>query len=62
MTNTDNTTKPELLPCPFCAEDKELHIVTNSVDGFTMQCLTCGSEGPSESSESEAVTYWNRRP
>lgn len=55
-----------LKPCPFCGE-KNTRIRRWEVGGTTRHyeysviCMHCGAEGPSDLNESGAVEMWNMR-
>jgi len=57
--------KIELRVCPFCGEiDFELNrygSTKNIPYVYSVYCSTCGAEGPSRLSISEALTLWNVR-
>ena len=48
----------ELLKCPFCGGEAELHsgLLTNWV-----LCLQCGVETRAKLNKQEAIAAWNRR-
>lgn len=58
-----------IMPCPFCASESNQIIdwkvsVAGSNVGHTEQCVTCGncgSRGPNEMTEREAISMWNMR-
>lgn len=59
----------ELLPCPFCGGEAELHpsydMETDSVDGWFAWCnnkeCECAPETREHFTESEAIAAWNTR-
>lgn len=59
----------ELLPCPFCGGEAELHptydIDTNEVDGWFVWCnndtCECKPETNQHFTEAEAIAAWNTR-
>ena len=55
----------EIKPCPFCGKD-DIVIDCNSygdVDDYFALCnnLECVTEGPTRTTEKEAITAWNTR-
>lgn len=60
--------KPRLLACPFCGEQKDLDVLDywgrfpgpHFVE-ISVVCHTCGSLGPEETSGADAILAWNRR-
>ena len=75
MSDKDNTTKPELLPCPFCGGAVSMIVRDDgsghgeSYDLVTIQCDPCGasvSRGSYKDYMVEqrkvcAIKTWNRR-
>ena len=59
----------ELLPCPFCGGEAELHptydMDTNEVDGWFVWCnndaCECKPETNQHFTEAEAIAAWNSR-
>jgi Lar family restriction alleviation protein len=52
----------ELLDCPFCGERNAIGIMRHPAsEGFSGVCEVCGSEGPRERSDLEAIAAWNLR-
>jgi len=64
MATKDNTTKPELLPCPFCGDSESL-VVENDNSGSTycyvVFCDGCTAIGPCDDNKEGAIADWNRR-
>ena len=66
MNTKDNTTKPELLPCPFCGCDKpELSVPAATPDMICVRCPDCWAKSLYVlgilSGPVDAVEAWNRR-
>lgn len=51
--------------CPFCGSDLQSVVKNKYYDGkyvdYHVMCQECGTCGPSEPTEEEAVESWNRR-
>jgi hypothetical protein len=57
----------ELLPCPFCSgvDEDLVQAFTRATDDFaywSVECLKCGCEIGSDTSQAEADGFWNTRP
>ena len=50
---------PKLKPCPFCGEQRDLHIVR--AISTEVRCANCGAEGPNRWSKRAAISGWNNR-
>ena len=68
MTAKDNTTKPELLPCPFCGEEANIHTSYNhyfpqrvSHRTFYASCYGCMNATAEWKTKKTAIKRWNRR-
>ncbi len=51
--------KDKPLPCPFCGEKKQIY--TNKIVYWSVLCVTCGVDGPTNRTEKGAIKAWNRR-
>ncbi|WP_272574601.1 Lar family restriction alleviation protein [Providencia sp. PROV247] len=52
----------EIKPCPFCGSQVDIGIHTNSIFGsYFVFCNNCDSTGPIQTTESSAVSAWNKR-
>ena len=59
----------ELKPCPFCGEASAIVVPTQLIKSGNeyaqgdhyIHCECCGTDGPPEPSEEEAIEAWNRR-
>lgn len=54
----------KLKPCPFCGGTKVTVASAKHELGrllFFCMCMGCGSKGPSELTEIDAASEWNRR-
>ena len=70
MSETDSSTKPELLPCPFCGND-DIRIMSawaiseQSPNDYAAHCSLlidgCGATGRFSRERLVVVTSWNRR-
>lgn len=50
----------KLKPCPFCDEKKQIY--TNKNVYWSVLCVTCGAEGPTNRTEKGAINAYNKRP
>lgn len=56
----------DLLPCPFnhdatVATEPPFAVKYSASEGWSVACETCGSEGPREATETNAIAAWNTR-
>jgi Lar family restriction alleviation protein len=66
MSDTDSTTKPELLPCPFCGSaDVDFDDVAAGNDIFCVKCNGCRAKsvylGDIPYRFEKLTEAWNRR-
>ena len=47
-------------PCPFCGEDRSLHVPVIEVYRHWVVCGACDAEGPKRSTSEQAISSWNR--
>jgi hypothetical protein len=50
----------DLLPCPFC--NHVLPIARGDDGTYWVQCVGCGTLGPTRSHRADAIAAWNRCP
>jgi len=60
MSNQDNKPLP-VGPCPFCGSVGNYSIGGDGDGPFYVDCLECGSTGPTRASVDSAVCAWNDR-
>jgi len=53
----------ELLPCPFCGDQKHLSIKRTTTDSDWVQagCMVCCAQGPYCQTHQQAADGWNTR-
>lgn len=65
MSKKDSTTKPELLPCPFCGDSARVYVLKDGDTDTAMWvcCDVCEASGPEVplGTEQEIIDAWNRR-
>lgn len=55
----------ELNPCPFCGSKEvfaELDVESSASPFYSVNCSSCGAEGPTASSKNSCIELWNPRP
>ena len=57
---TESEKRAALLPCPFCGGAAKAHHPSN-LDGWTVSCTKCDTEGSEWIDEGAAGRAWNRR-
>jgi Lar family restriction alleviation protein len=55
-------TEIEVMPCPFCGNDDNLSLNSDydeHVPEYFVKCCGCGTQGPEDFVERNAVEKWN---
>lgn len=52
---------PELLPCPFCGEERDVELQPTRNGMMRVYCDNCGCSGYETDARNQAIASWNQR-